>query len=175
MKRQFTTLALLFAAFVVQPERTAQATATAILVDQKVCTGAAAAAGGTMTCDYATTTDRATRLIANVGLSNFSAAHLANAGFITCEYVVENKNGTVTAPAVFGSTVNPANENTATFVAAHAQATDSAFSNPGGGTFPQCRWTISGTNARVTVTNNSITSVTADVTVWIQAFNFGSQ
>lgn len=175
MNRHVLSLSILFVAFALQPERQAQATSTAIVVDQKVCKGTAAAAGGTMTCDYATTIDRATRLVASVGLSNFSAAHLANAGFITCEYVVENKNGTVTAPAVFGSTVNPANENTATFVAAHAQATDSAFSNPGGGTFPQCRWTISGTNARVTVTNNSITSVTADVTVWIQAFNFGSQ
>jgi hypothetical protein len=175
MNRHVLSLSILFAAFALQPERQAQATATAVVVDQKVCKGTAAASGGTMTCDYATTLDRATRLVAHVGLTNFAASHLANAGFVTCEYVVENKNGTVTAVPTFGSTINPANENTATFVAAHAQGSDTAFSNSGGGTFPQCRWSISTTNARVTVTNNSVTSITADVTVWIQAFNFGSQ
>jgi hypothetical protein len=54
-------------------------------------------------------------------------------------------------------------------------AADSAFVNSGGGQYPACAWSISGTNARVTITNPSVTSVAADVTVWIQAFNFGSQ
>lgn len=171
MKRYLQALALLFVAFALQPN--AQATSTAIVVDQKVCTGSAAASGGTMTCDWATTTDRATWLVARVGLSNASAAHLANAGYITCEYVVENKNGTVSAPAAIGSSNNPASSGN--LAASRAEASDGAYTNPGGGTYPTCTWSISGTSARVTVTNQSVSAVAADVTVWIQAFNFGSQ
>lgn len=178
MKRPYAFLMLLFAILAIVV--IAHATSTAIVVDQKICTGSAAGAGGTMTCDYPTTTDRAVWIEAKVGLSAISAGHLANAGLITCEYVVENKNGTVSAPPAIANTagatigVNPANNTSSTFVQAHAQAGDTAFGGTGGGTTPlTCAFTISGTNARLTVTNPG--SSTADVTVWIRAFNFGSQ
>ncbi|HTQ45609.1 MAG TPA: hypothetical protein VMI75_22775 [Polyangiaceae bacterium] len=171
MKKPTSYLLLFLAAFALQPAHDAQATPTAFVVDQKVCTATGVATlGGTMTCDYATTTDRASRIVANVGLTNLSGGHLNVGAFITCEYVVENKNGTVSAPTAISSSNNPANNTTTTFVAAHAQASD--FATAGSG--PTCAWSISGTNARLTVTNNSNTS-TADVTVWLQAFNFGSQ
>ena len=76
----------------------------------------------------------------------------------------------VTAATALGSSNNPANDNTTTYVAAHAQALDTAFI---GGGPSNCAWSISGTNARLTVTN--LGGTTADVTVWVQAFNFGSQ
>lgn len=170
MKRLLPWLVLLFAV-ALQPD--ARATSTAIVVDQKVCTGSAAAAGGTMTCDYATTTDRASWLVARVGFSNVSAAHLANAAYVTCEYVVENKNGTLSAVPTFSTSINPANSSN--LLASRAMAGDSAYENVAGGQWTSCAWSISGTSARVTVTNNSISATAADVTVWIQAFNFGSQ
>lgn len=165
-------LALLALYFIVSLRCDAPAFAATVpaAVDQKLCTGSAASSGGTMTCDYQTTTDRATRVVAFVGMSNFAASHLANAGFITCEYVVENKNGTVTAVTVYTSSNNPSNSNTTTFVAAHAQAADSAFAGGGPST---CVFSVSGLNARVTVTNQGAT--TADVTVLLQAYTWGSQ
>lgn len=179
MKNRPYLLSLLLLAFLAIAV-IARATSTSIVVDQKICTGSATGAGGTMTCDYPITTDRATWLEAKVGLSNLSAGHLANAGLIDCEYIVENKNGTVSAPPAIANTagatigVNPANNTSTTFVQAHAQAGDTAFGGTGGGTTPlTCAFTISGTNARLTVTNPG--SSTADVTVWIRAFNFGSQ
>lgn len=167
MKRFLPWLVLLFAV-ALQPD--ARATSTPIVVDQKVCTGSAASGGGTMTCDYPTTTDRASRLVAVVGMSNILAGHLQNVGLLNCEYVVGNKNGTVTASTALASSNNPANDNTTTYVAAHAQALDSGFVSGGPS---NCAWSISGTNARLTVTN--LGGTTADVTVWVQAFNFGSQ
>ncbi|HEY1956059.1 MAG TPA: hypothetical protein VGH28_10605 [Polyangiaceae bacterium] len=169
MKNRPYPVALLLLAFLAIAVL-ARATSTPINVDQKVCTGTAAASAGTMTCDYATTTDRATRLVANVGMSALATGHLTATSFITCEYVVENKNGTVSAPTAITSSNNPSNNTTSTFVAAHAQASDSAFASTGPST---CVWSISGTNARVTVTNQGATA--ADVTVWVQAFSFGSQ
>lgn len=175
IRNLFAILALLLLVSI-RFDTAANAATVSPSLDMKLCTAnAVAASGGTMTCDYATTTDRAYRLTALVGMSNFSASHLNATASIFCEYVVENKNGTLSAPAAITSSLNPAAENSTTYIAAHVQASDAAFNNAGGGTFPSCRWTISGTNARVTVTNQSVTSVTADVTVLIQAFVFGSQ
>lgn len=168
MKRYLQILALLFVAFALQPS--ARATSTAIVVDQKVCTGSAAASGGSMTCDYASTTDRGSWVIARASMTALTTGHLSATGLLFCEAVFENKNGTLSLATALASSANPQGNTSTTFVAAHAQAADSAFVGAGP---PTCAWSVSGTNARVTITNTGGT--TADVTVWIQAFNFGSQ
>lgn len=162
------TLALLVLAFILRAD--GHAASTSWVQDVKPCTGTAASGGGTFTCDYTTTTDRASYLDAEIGLSDVNSSHLHDAALMRAEYVVENKNGTVTAASPYTSSNNPANSNTTTFVAAHAQGSDSAFA---GGGPPTCVWSISGTHARLTVTNSGAT--TADVTVLIHVFNFGSQ
>ena len=171
LKHPHLALLFLFALSLLRPERTAEATPTSSVFDQKMCTATGVATlGGTTVCDYPVTTDRAYRLVANVGLANLTASHLNAAAFITCEYIIENKNGVLSAPGALTGSNNPSNNTTTTFVAAHAQASD--FPTAGSG--PTCAWTISATNARVTITNNS-NSLTADVTTVIQATQFGSQ
>lgn len=149
---------------------TAQATSTAMVGDQKVCTGSAASSGGSMTCDYASTTDRASWVLARVGMSAITTGHLSTTGLLFCEAVFENKNGTLSLATALASSANPQGNTSTTFVASHAQAADSGFVGAGP---PTCAWSVSGTNARLTVTNTGGTA--ADVTVWVQAFNFGSQ
>jgi hypothetical protein len=142
----------------------------------KVYQGTAAASGGTFTADYAIPTDTGARLVAVVLLSAANAAHMNAFGSLRAEYVVENQNGTLSAPAAVpapGST-NPLNSSTAGEATAHVQATDAAFSNSGGGLYPTAVWTISGTNARLTVTNQSVTSIVANVSVVISAIIAGS-
>ena len=148
----------------------ADATSTAIVADQKVCTGSAAASGGTFTCDYASTTDRATWVFARAGMTALTTGHLNATAMIFCEGVFENKNGTLSLATAQTSSNNPASNTTTTYVATHAQGADAAFVGAGP---PTCIWSVSGTNERVTITNTGGT--TADVTVWVQAFNFGSQ
>lgn len=148
----------------------ADATSTAIVADQKICTGSAGASGGTFTCDYASTTDRATWVLARVGMSVLSTGHLNAVGAIFCEGVFENKNGTLSLATAQSGSANPSSNTTTTFVASHAQAADAAFVGAGP---PSCVWSVSGTNERVTLTNTG--AAVADVTVWVQAFNFGSQ
>ena len=169
MKRNYSWLvALFFAVIALQPS--ARATSTAIVADQKVCTGSAASSGGTFTCDYASTTDRATWVFARAGMTALTTGHLNATGMIFCEGVFENKNGTLSLATAQTSSNNPASNTTTTYVATHAQGADAAFVGAGP---PSCVWSVSGTNARVTITNTGGT--TADVTVWVQAFNFGSQ
>lgn len=172
MKKLRTYLALLVVAFLVsvRPEPLAYGATVSPVVDQKLCTGSATSGGGTLTCDYATTTDRAHRVLALVGMSNLSASHLQNGGFITCEAVFENKNGTLSLTTAQASSNNPSNNSTTTFVAAHAQGLDAAFVGAGPST---CVWSVSTTNARVTVSNLGAT--TADVTILVQVFTWGSQ
>lgn len=150
--------------------KVADATSTAIVVDQKVCTGTAAGSGGSMTCDYASTTDRGSWVIARASMTALTTGHLSATGLLFCEAVFENKNGTLSLATALASSANPQGNTSTTFVASHAQAADSAFVGAGP---PTCAWSVSGTNERVTVSNTGGT--TADVTVWIQAFNFGSQ
>jgi hypothetical protein len=167
-------LSLLFVAFCVLAlsSDNARATSTASTRDLggKYYKGSAASGGGTFVVTYASTTDRATWLSAKCGLSDVSATHLHDAGFLTAEYVVENKNGTLTAATSYSSSNNPSNASTTTFVAAHAQAADSAFTGGGPSTLA---WSVTTPNAILTLTNTGAT--TADVTCLIEAFYFGSQ
>lgn len=141
----------------------------------KIYQGTAAAGGGTFVVDTPIPTDQGARLTATVFLSAASASHLNAFASLRAEYVVENQNGTLSAPAVvLTGSANPLNSNTAGEAAAFVQTTDSAFDNAGGGTHPTAVWTISGTNARMTVTNQSATSIVANVTVVISAIFVGS-
>jgi hypothetical protein len=138
--------------------------------------GTAAPSGGTFTADYPIPTDQGARLVAVALFSSASGGHLLNFGTLRAEYAVANKNGTLSAPTAIttpGST-NPLNSSTTGEAAAHVQASDTAFSNVGGGIFPLLQWSISATNARCTFTNNSSTSITANVTIVIQAILVGS-
>lgn len=145
-------------------------------VDQgKIFQGTAAASGGTFVCDYAVPTDTVARLTAVVMLSAASASHMSASASLRAEYVIGNYNGTLAVPSVtLASSANPLNSNTAGEAAAFVQATDSAFDNAGGGTHPTAAWTISGTLARLTVTNQSVTGIVANVTVVISAVIVGS-
>lgn len=139
--------------------------------------GTAAAAGGTFVADYAIPIETGARLVAIVILSDGGGTgRLVNFASLRAEYVVENNHGTLNAPAAIPTpaSTNPLNSSTAGEAAAHVQASDAAFNNSGGGFYPSAVWSISGTNARLTVTNRSATAVVADVTVVISAIIAGS-
>ncbi len=141
----------------------------------KVYQGTAAASGGTFTADYAIPANQGARLRAQVFLSAASAGSLNAFASLTAEYVVSNIAGTVAVPGIIlASSADPLNSNTAGEAAAFVQATDSAFDNAGGGLHPTAVWSVSGTNARLTVTNQSVTSIVANVTVVISAILVGS-
>jgi hypothetical protein len=146
------------------------AQSTAIIDQGKVYQGTAASAGGTFTADYAIPTDKAATLRAVCMASHATASHMDGAASLVAEYVLQNKNGTVTAPTAIASSNNPANATTATFVASAAQASDAGVWS--GGT-PTLAWSISGTNGRVTFTNTGA-SATVNVTVIISAIIVGS-
>jgi len=138
-------------------------------IDQgKVYQGTAGASGGTFTADYAVPTDQVARLRAECIVSIASGGHLASCASLVAEYVVENKNGTVSAPSAIASSNNPANDTTTTFVASAAQASD--YIATGAVTLT---WSISGTNARCTFTNVGNPSA-VNVTVVIKAILVGS-
>ena len=136
----------------------------------KVYQGTAAGSGGTFTADYAIPTDQAAKLRATAVASHATAAHLDGAASIVAEYVVQNKNGTVTAPGATSGSNNPSNSATTTFVASAAQASDAGVWSGG---VPALAWSVSGTNARCTFTNTG-TASTVNVTIVIEAIIAGS-
>lgn len=179
----FAFVALVFVADLIR-ERIAGATSQPILLDKKVCTGTAASGGGTFTCDYAVPTDKAIHIVADVGMTALDAGHLYGAAGFSCDYVVENNNGMLNVPTAattnsqLGANPVPAMPTgTATTLRSHfterAEGVDGLFYNSGSGTSSTCTWSISSTNARVTVTDTG--TVGADVTVYVTAFVFGSQ
>ncbi len=141
--------------------------------------GTAAASGGICTFDYPIPTDQGARLEARVLMSAASGGHLNAFGSLWAEYVVENKNGTLAAPAAAQCSFNPINSNTVVATSlgggARVQAMDGAFkADPAVGPFSSATWSISGTNARLTVTNQSNSAVTANLTVFVKAYIAGS-
>jgi len=149
---------------------------SAFLFKKKLYTGTAAASGGTFIADFdmASFNDKGARLEAFVFLSSATSSHMNNFASLRAEYVVENKNGTVTATTAVTGSTNPLNSTTAGEQAAHVETSEAGFNNAGGDTFATAVWTISTTKARLTVTNNSTTSITANVTVEIVARIVGS-
>ncbi len=120
------------------------------------------ASGSSATLDVPVPTDEALYLDATVIMVNASSSHLGGSAGLRATYFVANKNGTVAAPAVLTGGVNPANSNTTGLLGAEAEGSDI---NSGGGTNPTAIWTVSGTNARLTVTNQYSSSV--DIVVWV--------
>jgi hypothetical protein len=141
--------------------------------DLKVFTGQANASGGTATFDFPVPTDRLCYLRAVVGGHRADAGHhlLSGAG-VCAEYWIENKNGTLAATTAITGSNNPANS--ANRLTANAEASDADYNNAGGGTFFTAAWSISTTNARLTVTNNSTNASVADISVWLDIWIFGS-
>jgi hypothetical protein len=132
-------------------------TAAPAVYDQKVMTGSCAGSAGTATFDFAVPTNRAVRLRAQTELS---ATSPFVAGSIYSECVVKNAAGTLSFPVDAHLSLNPIGSLGSTWDVQCADATLTFGSPPS-----SCIWSISGTNARLTVTNQG--SVTADVTVFI--------
>jgi hypothetical protein len=165
-------------------EHFAKATSNPVVLDKTLCTGAAGPSGGTYACNYALAADKAYHLTADVGMSALDAGHLWGAAGFSCDTVVESFNGTLAiVPAATWHSYTALNPlpavPTATItgllseITSRGEGADSIFSSAGAGTTSTCTWSVSGTNAIVTVTNNG-TGPTADVTIYVTAFVFGS-
>ena len=134
-------------------------------------TGASPIANGgtyvvTLDTSIAPYTDTCIRLIAEVEITAASAAHLSvSCGLPLVEFVVENKNGTVTSVSAIATSSNPINSNTAGF----ANTSRAAVSESGTST---AVWTIVSNKATLTVTNNI--GVTANVSVMLKIKYVGS-
>lgn len=128
----------------------------------------ATTASGIATFDIPTTTDQVQRIKVYCIASSATASHLSAGGAWVAEYVVENKNGTVTAISAVGSSNNPSSF--ANLAASNAEAGDTAFVNTTG------VWSVSGTNARLTV--SLISSVggasQGNITCWFTIWRVGS-
>ena len=135
--------------------------------------GTAAASGGTFTADFAIPTDR----VARVEVRAFLCAQTGGAGHIVsasmyCEGVYENQNGTLAAVTTFPGGSNP--YAASNLVGSRAQASDAAFTSTGGTVPPALALSISSTNVRATLTNNSDSSQAADATVYFEVFLSGA-
>lgn len=136
---------------------------TIVKQDQKVFTlPGIPGSGGSSVTDYPIATDTVTRIHAVVSGAHVTTGHVDKAVSLFCQYAVKNNNGTVTAITAAASSTNPYNSNTAGLLAADVQAYDDNFST--------CTavWTISTTNARLTITNNG--SITGDFVVFMQVW-----
>lgn len=133
--------------------------------------GAAALGGGTFVADVAIPVDRVVKLHAKVALSVLTAAHLGDVAYVEADAVIANKNGAMSLPAPIAGSANPTNS--AGLLAQTSEVTDAGLLSLGGAP-PTAAWSISGTNARLTVTNPSIAE-NADVTVLVEATYFGSK
>ena len=122
-------------------------------------TGSAAAAGGTATFDFPVPTDRAIRIRVSVSMTAQTGgpAHLTVLSSLVAEYVVRNNNGTLVAPGAMVGSANPMNSGGS--LASRVEVDEFAGAAPS-----TANWTISGTNVRLTVTNNHLTQA-ADITV----------
>ena len=109
---------------------------------------------GTVTYDIPIPTDRVVRVFVVVLCGTSSSGHISNGGSCCAEGVYKNNNGTVTACTALASSNNPSNSTTTTYVAAHTQAADLSFA---------VALSVSSTNCRVTITNNTATAQDAVV------------
>lgn len=109
---------------------------------------------GSVTYDIPIPTDRVCRVFVVVICGTSSAGHANNGGSCVAEGVYKNNAGTVTACTALASSNNPSNSTTTTYVAAHAMAGDLSFG---------VSLTVSSTNCRVTITNNTATAQDAVV------------
>jgi len=147
-------------------------TSLAPITERKIFTGTAAQGGGTFTADIPIPTDRFfyLRAWAFLTAATGSPPHLTAVGGYTSEYLKCNNNGTLVAPAAITGSSNSQSSTSLRPVRIIAQ--DTAFQS-GGGAPSTVDWSGSGTNARLTVTNNGA-SQDADVTVVIEFSVMGS-
>jgi hypothetical protein len=134
---------------------------TTRIIDEQIFTGTVTHGGGTSTFDVPIPTDTCCYLECRTVGVHSSASHID--GTWGCgSYVISNRNGTLNAPAAITGSANP--DNSAGLVGAAAEASDM---NGGAGQPPTGAWSISSTNARWTVTNNSIAN-DVDVLVYVK-------
>lgn len=135
--------------------------------------GSATSGGGTfvatLTTSAAPYTDQVLRIWGRAYLTAASASHQTNACAIVAEYVVQNKNNTVTAVTALSTSSNPTNSNTAGFNLTSRPETADTVMNTSTAVF-----TISSSNVLLTVTNNGSGSVAANVTVVLDIERVGS-
>lgn len=122
------------------------------------------------TFDFAVPTDRCMHLKARIGLSVLTTGHLSAAGFLQAEGAYENNNGTLNFIAAQTTSSNPMDRTDAAYKAAQLFASDSAFNSMISGEATAV-WTISGTNARLTVTTPG---GAGDYTVLVDTMAWGS-
>lgn len=176
MKRLYL-LALLAA--LLTPASPAKATVSAAVLDRTIFNNGGSTvttSGGTYAPTIAVPTDKAMRLRATAIFSSSNAGHLQFAGSLTAEYVVQNANGTLTAIPAAGNSQNPTNSNTVTVSGATTNVTGEWVQAGNDANFNGIStlvWTVSGTNAIVTFTNNS-TIAAVFITIIVETFTVGS-
>lgn len=142
------------------------------VIDRIVSQGTAAHDGGTFTVDVPIPTDKVARLRGWAFLSAASAGHLSVGASICAEWVVENKNGTLSTPTALTGSKNPNNSDTSDVTGLTGdlgiQASDSSFGSCA------ADWSIQTTNARLTITNSSADATDANVTVIVDVMYVGS-
>ncbi len=146
---------------------------SAVTIDRSIQQfSAVSISGGTAVMNIATHSDKGMRLRAICMFSAASASHMSNFGSLTAEYVVQNKNGTLTATAAATSSFNPINSSTTVatgYIGKDVQADDHAALNG----ICTLTWSVSGTNAVCTFTNNSSTTA-LNVSIVIDTWESGS-
>lgn len=147
---------------------------TAVAFQKKfsVTKGSVAASGGTLTADFAVPTDRVMRVEARAFLSGQTggAGHVKSAS-LYAEGVYDNQNGTVAAVTAVSGSTNPSNSSTLT--GSRAQASDAAFVGGGSGP-PTLILSVSGTNVRATLTNNSDSAQAGEGVILLDVYIAGS-
>lgn len=132
--------------------------------------------GGTYAPTVAVPTDKAMRLRATAIFSSSNAGHLQFAGSLVAEYAVQNANGTLTAIPAAGNSQVPTNSNTVTVSGATTNMTGEYVEADNHANFNGIStlvWTVSGTNAVCTFTNNSTTAAVF-ITIYVETFTVGS-
>lgn len=117
---------------------------------------------GNVTYDIPIPTDRVVRLFAVTMCGTSGSGHITNGAAVCAEAVFKNNNGTVTLCAATGSSANPMNSNSTNYYLAHAQASDLSIS---------ALWTVSSTNARLTISNGTATA--QDAVMFVDMWEVG--
>jgi len=141
-------------------------TALALIHDAKVVAGTAANSGGTFTADVPIPTGRSCRIEARVFMSNATDPSTPS-GSLYAEGSYANRGGTVSALTALTGSINPMSSTDT--AAARSEGLDAGF--VGGGP-SVASFSISTTNARLTLTNNG--TVSADVTIYFDIYSWGS-
>jgi len=110
----------------------------------------------TTVTSYTVATDEQVFLVGYVMFATASSGHMTNGGFLTCQAVVKNDNGTLSFVAAIGSSNNPATSTN--LAAAGAEAVDTALLNTG---TLSITFAISGTSVNLNATSSGITACDA--------------